>query len=87
MKDVMTLSLGNRFAKTSMPSGLAIRLRNRMRSSETPLEIKTSTAIAADPPDFLSVGILPLRANYSPVASIGSSNKTQRLAISSGNLS
>jgi hypothetical protein len=47
---VTTRSLGKRFAKTAAPSGEAIRLRKRMRSSGTPLLRSTSTAMRAEPP-------------------------------------
>lgn len=46
-------------AKLRMPSGLAIRLRNKMRSSGTPRSFNTCTAMVAEPPekmlDFSSV--------------------------------
>lgn len=50
-KAVTTRSFGNRSAKLLIPSGLAMRFKNKIRSSGTPLETKTSTAIVADPPN------------------------------------
>ncbi len=50
MKAVTTLSRGNFVAKFPTPSGLAIKLRNRMRSSGTPRAFNTSTAMMAEPP-------------------------------------
>lgn len=50
MKAVTTLSFGKRSAKSATPEGLAIRLRNKMRSSGTPFAFKTSTARVAEPP-------------------------------------
>jgi hypothetical protein len=50
MNAVTTLNLGNFFAKLSIPSGLAIRFKNKILFSGTPLDFKTSTAIVAEPP-------------------------------------
>lgn len=51
MNAVTTLSLGNFVAKFFTPSGLAIKLRNKMWSSGTPLALRTWTAMMADPPE------------------------------------
>lgn len=55
MKAVTTRNLGNFFANEAIPSGLAMRFRKRMRSSGTPREMRTSTAIVADPPDLINI--------------------------------
>lgn len=47
---VMTLSLGNLAWTFLMPSGEAIRLRKRMRSSLTPCSRRTSMALRHEPP-------------------------------------
>ena len=47
---VTTRSFGNFLAKLAIPSGLAMRFKNKILSSGTPLESKTSTAMVADPP-------------------------------------
>lgn len=49
---VTTRSLGNLVAKLLIPCGLAIRLRKRIRSSGTPRDLRTSTAIIAEPPNI-----------------------------------
>ena len=87
-KAVTTLSFGNRCAKFDTPSGLAIRFRKRMRSSGTPRDLSTSTAIMADPPS-----VLIRRTSYRwplqdiPVANMGSNSRTHLSAMSSGSLS
>lgn len=50
MKEVTTRSLGNLSANSATPDGLAMRLRNRIRCSGTPLSISVSTARVAEPP-------------------------------------
>lgn len=50
MKEVTTRSLGNLSANSATPDGLAMRLRNRIRCSGTPLSISVSTANVAEPP-------------------------------------
>lgn len=50
MNAVTTLRRGNLVANVVIPSGLAIRLRKRIRSSGTPRLLRTSTAIVAEPP-------------------------------------
>lgn len=47
---VMTLSLGNLAWTFLMPSGDAMRLRKRMRSSLTPCSRRTSIALRHEPP-------------------------------------
>lgn len=50
MNAVTTLSLGYFSANSATPEGLAIKFKNRMRCSGTPLSFSTSTAKVADPP-------------------------------------
>lgn len=50
MKAVTILAFGALSTKFLIPSGLAIKLRKKIRSSGTPLDFRTSTAMIAEPP-------------------------------------